>query len=67
MAVESAQLLENELYLTPVRQPHQHFICQFFTGQMLFLMPIRQCGSTEGSIFWLCSENKTVNVLQYLK
>jgi len=27
---------------------HKHLITQFFTGQMLFLMPNKQCQSTEG-------------------
>jgi len=29
--------------------PCQQLITQFFTGQMLFLMPNQQCQSTEGN------------------
>jgi len=37
---------------SPIRhrrmKPSQHLITEFFTGQMLFLMPSQQCQSTEG-------------------
>jgi len=41
VAVASAGPYANPLHLTPDRQPRQHFIIQFFTGQMFFLMPIQ--------------------------
>jgi len=37
------------LHLAPDRQPHQHPITLFFTGQMPFLPPNQQRQSTEGS------------------
>jgi len=37
------------LHLAPDRQPHQHTITLFFTGQMPFLPPNQQHQSTEGS------------------
>jgi len=37
------------LHLAPDRQPHQHTITLFFTGQMPFLPPNQQRQSTEGS------------------
>ena len=48
MAVASAAPYAS-LHLTPDRQPCQHPTTQFFTGRMLFLPPIQQRQSTEGS------------------
>jgi len=47
-AVPSAGPYANNMHLTPDRQPHQHLITQFFTGQMPFLTLNLQCRSTEG-------------------
>jgi len=38
-AVASAGPYANNLHPAPDRQPHQHLITQFFTGQMLSMMP----------------------------
>ena len=48
MAVASTELYLNHLHLASDREPCQHLITQFFTGQILFLMPNQQCQSTEG-------------------
>jgi len=48
MAVAIAGPYANNLHLASDRQPHQHLITQFFTGWMLFLLPNKQCQSTEG-------------------
>jgi len=43
VAMASAGTYANHLHFAPC----QHPITQFFTGQMLFLMPNQQCQSTE--------------------
>jgi len=49
VAVASAGAYADHLHFAPDRQPCQHLITQFCTGQMLFLMPSKQCQSTEGN------------------
>jgi len=47
VVVASAGLYANHLHLTLDRQPCQHFITQFFTGWVLFLMPNQQYQNAE--------------------
>jgi len=62
-AVASAGPYANDLHFAPDRQPHQHLITQFFTGQMLFLTPNQQCQSTAG-ITMDCTELKIIAMIQ---
>jgi len=61
-AMASAGPYANNLHLTADRQPHQHLITQFFTGQMHFLMPNQQRQSTEGRYKMITKAEYTTNI-----